>query len=422
MAPKRAQPTRAESLREASGEAESSTTRRQQPSRSTIEDNDGDEGGVAATPVRVAGEDNEDEVEDIEEDPDVKELIQRRARLAPLLRKQRLAAEVRAMEEEVAGEQPSYYVEVAGTSLPTRKRHRSNSPTADRDELLKIIRITKPKSFSSQSMKQLHSFNSSWETTFESIPYDIVADWAFRIRTAANYLEGRAMDEWRRDRRDNIPIPVDWQTFITWCKDTIEDADVRKGEALDKLAGLKQTAQQSVRDLVHTMELLEEEIGSITEDERKGWALFHALTPRLRDAVRRDLKTITSRAQVLASAQRLESTVLREKPADRTQSARHTSSPREHTRTLPHRGGRSTARETLTRSERSSPSPSKKPRGPSPARDQGSFRGRCYNCHQDGHIREDCPNPKASTAAVAQVKRMGYDKDKGRPKNGVPAR
>ncbi|OCT54095.1 hypothetical protein CLCR_00003 [Cladophialophora carrionii] len=218
------------------------------------------------------------------EESETQELLRRRAHLAEILRRQRLRDEIQAMEAEVAGETPTVFAEVIGTTLPTRKRHFSNTIERDREEVQKALRTVRPKFFGAKSMQQLHAFDSSWRTIFESLPYDVVPDWPGRVRTAANYLENRALDEWRRDRRENHSVPATWDQFIAWCKDTIEDADVRKGEALETLGSLKQSTSQSVRDLVHQMELLEEEIGPLKEDERKGWALFHALTPSLRDA------------------------------------------------------------------------------------------------------------------------------------------
>jgi hypothetical protein len=353
------------------------------------------------------------------EESETQELLRRRARLAEILRRQRLREEIQAMEAEVAGETPTVFAEVAGTTLPTRKRQFSNTIERDREEVQKALRTVKPKYFGAKSMQQLHAFDSSWRTIFESLPYDVIPDWPGRVRTAANYLENRALDEWRRDRRENQLVPSTWDQFIAWCKDTIEDADVRKGEALEKLGSLKQSTSQSVRDLVHQIELLEGEVGPLNEDERKGWALFHALTPSLRDAVRRDLRTITSRAQVLASAQRLETTISKGRVADRHRPARSSTSIRETSRNTSGQSGRRGARDSQAPSERGSPAPPKKPRRRTPTPEHRSFQGECFNCNKKGHKEADCPHPKKSTASESQSKREGGSRgkqDKGRSK------
>jgi len=118
---------------------------------------------------------------------------------------------------------------------------------------------------------------------------------------------------------------------------------------------------------------LEQEIGVLTEDEQKGWTLFHKLPTRLRDAVRRDLQTITSRAQVLASATRLHSTVFsnvqRETPTTRTRFTRETRETRAESASnnTSEKGKEPTkksftyaARETHARHGREDPSPAKK--------------------------------------------------------------
>ncbi|OAP54094.1 hypothetical protein AYL99_11629 [Fonsecaea erecta] len=150
--------------------------------------------------------------------------------------------------------------------------------------------------FGSKSRTQLQAFDTSWQTVVKQLPNGlelladgVVPDWPQRIRTIAKYLENRALDEWRPDRRENEPFPLTWDLFIVWGEDTIEDADVRKGEALQKFGDLKQAPSQVVRDLLHEIILREDEVVLLTEGERRGWALFHALLPPVRDVVQHGL-------------------------------------------------------------------------------------------------------------------------------------
>jgi hypothetical protein len=290
----------------------------------------------------------------------------------------RLLEDIQAMEEEHAGREPARYIEVEGTTLPSRKRLRGASEVAeDQEWLQKTLKMVKPPpKFNGKTMKALRDYNNGWETVFDAIPASILPDWGYRIRAAANGLEDRAQIRWRQERNASVTFPTSWAEFISWCKDTIEDADVRKGEALMSLATLKQDSTQAVRDLANAMELLEGEIGSLTEDERQGWTLFHALKPDLRDAVRRDLERITSRAQVLASAQRLEKTVAREKRETNTRS--------------PAVVTKKTTYRSQAKIERVSPSPSKKARYGEEREKPPPFEGECHNCGKKGHRARDC--------------------------------
>lgn len=376
------------------------------PSEDEDEGDDSDEQEAQPDPTGAAG--SPQDIRRLAEE-EVQELEKRREALHLQLRLINLRQEVDDIEAQVAGTQPPSPTVTTHTPLPIRKRHLSNSPSRDREAVQKVMRTIKQPKFSSKSMQQLHEFDGTWQTVFESIEYDITPDWPQRVRTAAVHLEYRARDMWRRDRKANIPPPETWESFILWCKDTIEDADVRKGHALEKLASLKQTASLSTRDLVHEMELLEEEIGILSEDERKGWQLFHALTSPLRDAVRRDLERITSRAQVLASATRLETTVSKDAPAGRT---RYSREPREREReSSENTKGRGKpfaqrfpprfTREPHARTERGSPSPAKRQRHG----DSSKSGGECFNCGEKGHWKDTCPKTRPSTFAGTQAKR-----------------
>jgi hypothetical protein len=376
------------------------------------------EPGGAATPLR-----SENEEEDISTHGEqLRRLLAERDDLAAQVKIIRVQSDIEYLKEEKAGNQPKQFFPIPDTTLPTRKRQRSDSPYAqDREELQRMLKISKPKTFSGASMKDLRGYDGSWQNIFEAIPQDIKPDWAYRIHIAANYLADRALNDWRRDRKLLEPVPLTWALYLTWCKNTIEDADVRKGEALETLATLKQ-GDKSVRDLVHRIELLEDDVGPLTEDERKGWALFHALSPALRRAVRQDLRTITSRAQVLAAAVRLETIVAREKQPSATSRATPKQDKLESSSSTPSR--RRLAFRSQEKIESSFPAPSKKTKFTEERVERPIFDGDCWNCGKKGHKGRDCrspPNPDKpelfAGGTPARSTGKGKGKEKGKSKN-----
>jgi hypothetical protein len=80
----------------------------------------------------------------------------------------------------------------------------------------------------------------------------------------------------------------------------------RKHNALLHLRVLEQRPTQTVRDVVAKIEELEKDIPAMTIEETKAWTLLTALHPDTRNEVLKENRNITSRAQVIASAQRQE--------------------------------------------------------------------------------------------------------------------
>jgi hypothetical protein len=85
----------------------------------------------------------------------------------------------------------------------------------------------------------------------------------------------------------------------------VQDPANRMALASVKLKELKQ-GQLSVRELVTTIEELEDEIPVLTDEEQKAWTLLNCLQPELRTAVLREEREIRTRTQVQATAQRLQ--------------------------------------------------------------------------------------------------------------------
>ena len=129
----------------------------------------------------------------------------------------------------------------------------------------------------------------------------------------------------------------------------IEDPTNRLGSAL---LAIKKATQgtRSVREFATYLEELEEDITSLTEEQRRAWTLLNGLRPALRSTVLREEHEILTRSQVVAVAHKLE------------------------------------------RLEGTIPSQQRT--------ESDSHAGRvCYKCEKPGHIARDCKKPQAQDRA-----------------------
>lgn len=127
-------------------------------------------------------------------------------------------------------------------------------------------------------------------------------DYSSRIVIAATYLKGIAAEAWGR----NKVTFTKWEDYIRLLRGVLSDPETRKSNALLRLTTKAQKDTQTVRDLLAQIKNLEQDIPPMEEEERRAWILLNALRPALRAEVIREHKEITSRDQVLASAQRYE--------------------------------------------------------------------------------------------------------------------
>jgi hypothetical protein len=124
-----------------------------------------------------------------------------------------------------------------------------------------------------------------------------------------------------------------------------------------RLKNLDQGERQSVRELVTHIEELEQDIPALSTEELRAWTLLNCLRGDIRREVLRENRTISSREQVIASAQRQEE-LLGDKRRARVRTVGVSQASHEHV--------------TRKRSDKRS--------------------DLCYKCQKPGHIAKNCLN------------------------------
>ena len=126
-----------------------------------------------------------------------------------------------------------------------------------------------------------------------------------RVATAASYLRDDALSQW--DRTPESERPVTWSTYENVLRDMISDPANRAGIALLAIKRAEQEQGQTVRALATVLDEYWEDVPEdMATEPIQAWALLNALQSDLRVAVLREERTITTRNQVIAAAQRQE--------------------------------------------------------------------------------------------------------------------
>jgi len=290
------------------------------------------------------------------------------------------------MRQELAGDTPDSPVVIEGVALPTRKR----ASTTAQGSATKHIRLSTPPTFSSKSLSELNEFELSWDVRFRAIGV-AADDHATRIDTAATALAGAALAYWGRADRAEIKT---WPEFLRFLKDTVIDPSNHIGIATLSLIRRRQKDDESVRDLLRSVEDLENEIKieKMTDDQRKAWAFLNCLKPAIRAEVMREHKVIESREQVVASAQRHEELFKTKEKGQTTQagSVRGATGPQAPRTSSWYRGPRGSSEKKTEVTKTSS------------VTNTPASIGGCFKCGQKGHIARNCRNrPERTSVASA---------------------
>lgn len=295
-----------------------------------------------------------------------------------------------AIRMELAGETPENPHDLEG--LPANRRKRAASSTPSDAPVQRLLRLSNPPTFEGKSLHEMSEYESGWKIQLEAANFSTESK---AILYAATYLRGTARSTWSARETEYTT----WQSYMDWCRSIVVDPANRMANAQLRLKNLHQRQGQSIRDLVHQIEELERDIPVQTETERKAWLLLNSLTTETRREVMRENKLITSREQVISSAQRQEELSRTNYYYDKKgESERANTSKTGGQKTYPHRG----------RPRTGSSQPIQAPASDSQATSMSDKT--CYNCNKVGHISRYCRDKKR-TATGSNSAPVGSSKN-----------
>ena len=291
------------------------------------------------------------------EEEGVETTAERHARLRATILEKKQLQEIEEMERELTGGSPTSS-SIFGGSMG--KRPASQELTA------RHRRAFPPPSYKGTNLREMRDFLLGCEVYFGAVEEH---DESRRVAIAASYLREEALRQWSRLGRAQ---PTTWTEFEQALRNMVQDPANRMALASVKLKELKQ-GQLSVRELVTTIEELEDEIPVLTDEEQKAWTLLNCLQPELRTAVLREEREIRTRTQVQATAQRLQELGVVRAPKEtrvskevQASSEKRTSPPRETSETGAKKRERTPLGERV-----------------------------CFRCNQKGHLARNCAVTKS---------------------------
>lgn len=237
--------------------------------------------------------------ENSESDADEDELAQLRA---VALKRQRKAERDR-LRREIAGEEPATAETPGGAnSLPLQqKRPLSTGEAPEGFPTAKHLRPAAPETYNGKGGAQaLNRFLTALELYFDALGVP-EKEHGVRVRNAGSFLRDSAAEAYLREKEKITTF----EKFKEFLKGIIHDPTSRLSAAMLKLHGIEQEDEQTARQLLHTIEAVEQDIPKEMElpELRKAWHFLCALNPRLRNAVLGDIKEVKTRDQVLTAAQ-----------------------------------------------------------------------------------------------------------------------
>jgi hypothetical protein len=325
------------------------------------------------------------------------QLESRIQKMRKLVKRKRDERELMQLRRELQGEPVASLRGADETATPAgrpSKRRRSSASDESRRPK-RHVRPAEPLYYQGRNIKELEEFLVFWAIQWESEPDESETS---RVKVAARYLRGTPMKLWGQRVQSNADPISKWDDFKQWLRDSLKAPNQRILESTLALKDMRQRTGQTCKDLYIYMTELENNIPTMSEDQRRAWMLINALRPELRSRVVRDLQTIDSVEEVIACAGRNESTSI-DRPANRLAQRYTRDSPANETEakdsdTLPirskskrgqnfgyrGRGFRFRSGDSHSNRERSAFNPSKTT---------------CRECGKEDHQSVDCPNKRS---------------------------
>lgn len=270
------------------------------------------------------------------------------------------------------------------------KRRRSSGSDESR-RTRKFVRPAEPLYYHGKNLKELEEFLTFWMIHWRADPGESDEN---RVNLATRYLRGTPMKLWGQRLQSEMDPIQKWDDFKQWLRDSLKAPNQRTLESTLAIKEMRQREGQTCKDLYIYMCELENNIPTMTDDQRRAWSLINALRPDLRSRVVRDLQTIDSVEAVIACAGRNESTAT-EKPMSK--GVRVTTAPSSESKggsTLPIRrrfdskqrfkpGDKGSGLKGSNSQATRERAPTVRPRG-------------CWACGEEGHKSSDCPKGNES--------------------------
>jgi hypothetical protein len=317
-------------------------------------------------------------------------------RLKALIFQRRQQQAIEDMERELAGEEPAFRATIPDFTLAQGQK-RPASPSMEDAPRRRPSNCPKtPPTFSGKDIAELDTFDVAFRAYFEATGLKKTPE---QIQLAATYLTDNPQKAWARKRPDLSSMT--WDKFIVYLKSLLADPANAMANASKRLKDIRLAKGQKVRDFREAIEQLERDIPEQTKEVRDAWSFLNSLSPDLRREVLREQKTITSRDQISASAQRFEELAemeARRKPEEKEKESSN-SKPKDTPASGKRGAGKGRAKGSSSSTDKSKASKSLE----------------CFNCGKLGHKAAECRS--APKAAKPEEKEKDKESKKAKPKS-----